>query len=77
MKFSNKLKYKKERKKAFETKNWVKMCHIQRKTVSIFDYFTCLFRLSHPLSEKIRNRQTPPPPLVRKNQKSADSPLGG
>ena len=44
--------YKKERKQLFETKITVKMCHIERKTVRIFDYFSCLFRHSPPMSEK-------------------------
>ena len=51
----------------------------KKKNSKYFDYTTCLFRPSPPLSEKIWNRQTPPRPLVRKNQKLDDSPppLGG
>ena len=50
------------------------------KNSKYFDYSTCLFRLSPPLSEKIRNWLTPPPPLFRKNLKMAEPrppPLGG
>ena len=59
------------------------MCHIQRKTESILTIPHVYLDLAPPcqkkseigqpplppLSEKIRNWQTPPPPFVRKNQK--------
>ena len=53
---------KKEIKRTFETKN----VSYSEKNSKYFDYSTCLFRLIPRSSEKIRNRVTPPPPLVRK-----------
>ena len=62
-------KVKKERKKSLETKIVVKMCDIQKKKNSKYsDYSTCLFKLSPPLSEKIRNWLTPPPPSSEKSE---------
>ena len=50
-----------------------KKFHNQRKIV-YFAVLACFFRLSNPLSEKIRNGLNPPPPLSEKNQKFADPP---